>query len=273
MLLPRILTALVGAPLLLVLIHLGSWPFLLLCTGAAALSLHEYALMLRLGGRPIQAWPCVLGGGALAFSVGLGRAGGLGALGGDLSGLVVAVLLLVVMGAEMAASERSLERAALTVFGAFFIGWTLAHMALLRELRPHGEGLTYLLFVTIWTADSAAYFVGRSVGRRRLAPTISPGKTWEGAAAGFAGAMLAVLLGRAWFLRDAFGPGVAAALGALVGVIGPVSDLSESVIKRAVGVKDSSSILPGHGGVLDRFDALLFCLPAVYFLARALKVG
>ena len=265
MLLPRVLTALIGAPLLLLLIHLGSWPFLAFCIGAATLSLYEYAVILRIAQKPIQPVPTVVGGAALALAVGLGRAPGVSALGGDTAGFILAALLLIVMCGELFAREHSLDRAATTMFGVLFIGWTLAHLALLRDIRPFGEGLTYLLFVTIWISDSAAYFVGKSLGRFKLAPRVSPGKTWEGAAAGFVAAVLAVLGGRSWFLKDALSLPLAIALGILIGIVGPVSDLAESVIKRAVGVKDSSSILPGHGGVLDRFDSFLLTAPLMYY--------
>lgn len=265
MLLPRVLTALIGVPLLLILIHLGSWPFLAFTVGVVSLSLYEYAVMLQIGGRRIQLWTTVIGGSLLALTVGLGRPGGMSMLGGDLTGTILAGLLLFLMMREMFAKEHLLERAALTIFGVFFIGWTLAHLALLRELRPYGERLTYLLFVTIWISDIAAYFVGKTLGARKLAPRVSPNKTWEGAAAGFIAACLTVFLGRAWFLRDAFGAKTAIALGVLLGIVGPVSDLAESVLKRAVGAKDSSSILPGHGGVLDRFDAFLLTTPLMYY--------
>lgn len=265
MLLPRVLTALIGAPLLLILIHLGSWPFLALCAGTAFLSLYEYGLMLRLAGRPVRLWMTAAGGTLLSLAVGLGRPGGVGALGGDLSGSVVAVFLPLLMACEAFGGDTSLDRAALSLFGVFFIGWTLAHLALLRDLRPFGEGLTYLLFLTLWISDSAAYFAGRSLGSRRLAPKVSPQKTWEGAAAGFAAAVAAVVLGRELFLTEALGRKTAAALGVMIGIVGPLSDLAESVVKRAVGAKDSSSILPGHGGVLDRFDSFLLTAPLMYY--------
>lgn len=265
MLLPRVLTALVGVPLLLVLIHLGSWPFLLFNVGVVFLSLYEYGLMLRLGGRKIQLWATIIGGSLLALVMGLGHPAELSMFGGDLTGAVLAMILLLLMTREMASKEHLLERAALSLFGVIFIGWTLAHMALLRESRPYGERLTYLLFVTIWISDIAAYAVGKNIGRTKLAPRVSPGKTWEGAIAGFIAACLTVCLGRAWFMPAAFGPKAAIVLGLMLGIVGPLSDLAESVLKRAVGVKDSSSLLPGHGGVLDRFDAFLLTTPLMYY--------
>ena len=265
MLLPRVITALIGIPLLLLVIHLGSWPFLAFSVGVVFLSLYEYGLMMRIGGRRIQLWPTVIGGSLLCLAVGLGRPGGVGTLGGDLAGAILAIFLIFLMLREMIGKEHSLDRAALSLFGIIFIGWTLAHLALLRDLRPYGEGFTYLLFIAIWVGDIAAYAVGKNFGRIKLAPRVSPGKTWEGAVAGFIGACLTVFLGRTWFLGNALSVKTAFALGAMIGIVGPVSDIAESVLKRAVGVKDSSSLLPGHGGVLDRFDSFLLTAPLMYY--------
>lgn len=264
MLLPRALTALLGIPLLLGLIHLGSIPFTAFVVAAALLALYEYALLLRLSGRGVQPYITVLGGGLLALATALGEPGGCATRSAlpelALSGLVIGVMLR-----EMFRGQRSLERAALSLFGALFVGWTLAHLALLRDLRPDGERWTYLLFLLIWITDTAAYAAGTALGSRRLAPAISPGKTWEGAAAGLAAALAAApLLGKA-LLPSPLAWNVALALGLLIGVMGQLSDLAESVIKRAAGVKDSSALLPGHGGVLDRFDSFLLTTPVLYY--------
>lgn len=264
MLLPRALTAAVGIPLLLWLIHLGSLPFLAFVTGVSVLALHEYGLILWLGGRGVQRLTAALGGGALSAAVALSGSGGLpaarGLAGAALTGLVLATVLR-----EMLRPDHSLDRAALTLFGPLFIGWTLAHLALLRDLRPDGERLTLFLFLAIWLMDTAAYAAGRTLGRRRLAPGLSPGKTWEGAAAGLAAVALFAGLSRPWLLPSSFGPAAAVGLGLVVGVLGQVSDLAESMIKRAAGVKDSGRLLPGHGGVLDRFDSFLLSAPAMYY--------
>lgn len=266
MLLPRVLTALVGIPFLLYVIHVGSLPFVAFVTAVATLALYEYALLLWLGGRGIQRVTCVVGGGLLALTVALGSPGPGRAMQGGLAGLVITALVLASILREMLRKEHSLDRAALTVFGALFVGWTLAHLALIRDLRPHGEGLTFLLFITIWIMDSVAYFVGRSFGRHKLAPAISPGKTWEGAAAGFVAGVAAVLVARRFWLADALPLPAAATLGVLLGVVAQASDLAESVVKRAVGAKDSSNLLPGHGGVLDRFDSFLLAAPMMYYV-------
>lgn len=264
MLLPRLLSAVVGIPLLLFFIHLGSLPFLAFVAGTAVLALYEYGLVLWLGGRGVQRFNAAAGGGLLALAVGLGGRGG-GPRSGDLGWAVLALLTLWVVLREMFRREHSLDRAALTLFGAVFVGWSLGHLALLRELRPHGERLTLFLFLTVWITDMAAYAAGRGFGRRPLAPRISPKKTWEGAVAGVAGALLFSAAAERTFLGEALGLKAALAAGLLIGVLGQLSDLAESVVKRAAGVKDSSDLLPGHGGVLDRFDSFLLTAPLLYY--------
>ena len=266
MLLPRVLTAVVGIPLLLYLIHAGSLPFLLFVVGVAVVALYEYALLLWIGGRGVQRLTTVVGGGLLALAVALGSPGPGRAMQGGLPGLIITGLVLVSMGREMLRREHSLDRAALTLFGTLFIGWTLAHLALLRDLRPGGEAFTFLLFVTVWIMDTAAYAAGKTLGRNKLAPTISPGKTWEGSAAGFVAAVATVMIAQRFWLSGMLGPLRAAVIGVMLGTVGQASDLAESVVKRAVGAKDSSNLLPGHGGVLDRFDSLLLAAPMMYYM-------
>lgn len=254
MLLPRVLTAAVGIPLLLFLIHWGGVSYALFVVGVAALSLYEYGVILSLGRRKVQSANVVVCGSALALSA---------AFGGPL-GLVASAVVALVMLREMAAREHSLDRVSLTLFGAMFLGWMPAHLALLRDLRPDGERITFMLFVAVWAMDCAAYAVGKAWGSRPLAPALSPKKTWEGAAAGSAAAMAVV------FGFHAAAPGMmslrrALLMGALIGVAGQLSDLAESLIKRAVGAKDSGTLLPGHGGVMDRFDSFILSAPAVYY--------
>lgn len=256
MLLPRVLTAIVGIPLLLFLIHVGGVAFSIFITGIAALCCYEYALVLRLGGRPVQFVPTVLVGAALAACAALG-----GPLGLVLTGGVALVALV-----EMFSKVHSMDRAALTLFGAAFAGWMPAHLALIRDMRPHGEAFLAMTFVTVWCMDTAAYAVGKSMGKHPLASVLSPKKTWEGAVGGFAAALLVCALFSRFVLKEALPLPWALAIGAVIGVTGQVSDLAESMVKRDAGIKDSGSLLPGHGGVFDRFDSFILCAPAVYYV-------
>jgi phosphatidate cytidylyltransferase len=160
------------------------------------------------------------------------------------------------------------QRIGLSILGILYIGTFGAAVGLLREL-PHGIFWVLVLLASTWLNDTFAYFFGHWFGRRRLAPMISPGKTIEGLMGGFLGSFVGFLV--FWCLLEnplSLGQGVFLVL--LVGIAGPLGDLSESLIKRSFGVKDSGNIIPGHGGMLDRIDALLFTAPVVYFYAKYL---
>ncbi len=254
MIFPRILTALVGVPLLLFLIYHGGLAYTAFVVAVSILCLYEYGVILTLGRRPVRPWLCVLGGAATAACVALGLPAQL-----PLAALIAAALI-----SEMAARQSSLERAAYTVFGAAFLGVMPAYLGPIRDFGALGKGLSFFLFACVWSADTAAYAAGKAVGAHPLAPVLSPKKTWEGAAAGFLAALAAAA---AFFLLSAKAVSLAQALalGAVVGVFGQISDLAESLLKRSVGVKDSGALLPGHGGIMDRFDSFLLAAPIFYY--------
>lgn len=171
--------------------------------------------------------------------------------------------LLVALLCSSIPPEHRFKDMAITAFGVVYVGFTLSTLASTRSL-PAGEFLVFFVALVTWAADTGAYYAGTLWGKHLLAPSISPKKTIEGAFGGFALAMGTSLLARAWFvphlpLLDA------ALLGLLLTGSGLLGDLSESAIKRRVGVKDSGGILPGHGGMLDRLDSLLFTAPTFYY--------
>ncbi len=200
----------------------------------------------------------------------------------DLVGLALLLTIMGTLGSELPGKqhEGSLVAWALTFSGAVYIGWTFAHFVLLRALsaplastalgrlrvEPGAAWIAFALLVT-FASDTLAYFVGHAVGQHRMAPSISPGKTWEGAIGGLAGAVCAGAI-----IAALFGLPLASWQGALVGGIGGIAgqagDLAESLLKRQVGVKDSGYLIPGHGGLLDRADSLLFTVPTIYYLVR-----
>lgn len=148
-----------------------------------------------------------------------------------------------------------------TVAGTTYLGALLASFVALR-MRPNGLYWVALAVITTWVTDSGAYFVGVSLGRRRLAPRLSPKKTWEGAIGGW---VIGVIGGTAlglWLLKLSLV--IAIILASTLCLLAPLGDLAESMIKRQMGVKDSGRLIPGHGGMLDRLDSLLFVLPATY---------
>ncbi len=266
MLLPRILTAAVGIPLFIYVIRLGSIPYMAFIVGLAILSLYEYALILWVGGRRVARVLTVVGGACIALAVSLDGAGRFAAGGVGLLHITVTAVIVSALVSELARREHSLDRAALTVFGTLLIGWTLGHLVLVRDLSPNGEAFTLMLFVAVWTTDSFAYFAGRTFGRHKLMKVISPKKTWEGAVVGLFGAVAAVWLARKFFMADILSPAAAVGLGVLIGTLGQLSDLAQSLVKRAAGAKDSSKLLPGHGGVFDRMDSFLLLTPVYYYV-------
>lgn len=159
--------------------------------------------------------------------------------------------------------EQSLRDGALTLFGVLYLGLTLGALSMTR-LLPGGEWLIFFLLLVTWASDTGAYYVGTLYGRHRLAPTISPKKTVEGLVGGWFGAILVAYGARWWFLPDL--PNLdCLILATLLTITGLWGDLTESAMKRSVGMKDSGGILPGHGGMLDRLDSLLFTAPVFYY--------
>ena len=188
--------------------------------------------------------------------------------------LTGAVLVTLGLGLRRPDLKGRIEGMAVTLFGVLYVGWLSAHLVLLRELpwragMPYADGASYVLlaFLLTWSCDTAAYTVGRIFGRTRPWTRISPRKSVEGAIGGLVAAVVAAFVGRAWFapflsLLDA------AVLGLGVGVFAQVGDLVESMLKRDARHGDSSDIIPGHGGVLDRFDSLYFAAPLVFYYLK-----
>jgi phosphatidate cytidylyltransferase len=181
---------------------------------------------------------------------------------------VVFTLLWYMLGVTRTAPTMNL---AVSVFGVAYVG-LLGSFAALILTFPNGVGVLIGVVLVVALNDAAALLVGRRLGQRPLAPDISPGKTVEGM---MGGAVVSIIAG--WLVLGIIGihpwsPGTGIALGVLVAVFAPLGDLCESMIKRDLGIKDMGSVLPGHGGLLDRFDSLLFVLPAAYYLCRLLEI-
>ncbi len=169
--------------------------------------------------------------------------------------------------------EQSLRDGAMTLFGVLYLSLTLGTLSMTR-LLPLGEWLIFFLLLVTWASDTGAYLVGTLCGRHRLAPKISPKKTVEGLVGGLIAAIIAGYAARWWFLPELSGLDCLI-LATLLTITGLWGDLTESAMKRSVGMKDSGGILPGHGGMLDRLDSLLFTAPVFYYyvtMASRLRV-
>ena len=255
-------TAAVGLPVLAGAVLLGGVWFSALAAVAAALGAAEISRMAaNRVGRPAAplaaAWAAALVGGGHFLAVGESMLLVSAAVGGlwVASGCVWAL-------ARLRSKDRMTDWA-VTAAAAVVTGGPLSHAPLIRELADGADWVFVVLLVT-FAADSGALFAGKAVGRRPFAPTVSPSKTWEGAAGGFVCAV-AASVGLDYAFDLAVGPAEAAALGALMGVAAILGDLAGSRLKRAAGVKDSGSLLPGHGGMIDRVDSIVPNLMLVYY--------
>jgi phosphatidate cytidylyltransferase len=257
--LSRIVVALVGLPIVLGVVYLGGWWVFALAAVAASISLHEYWLLAR----PLAPLaPAGYVGAALAL-VGA-EVGGVGwTLGGLLTTFALAFALKAISEARAAATIAISG----TVMGAVWVGGGLACLILMRELPEHGRLAAFTVLLAVWAGDTFAYFGGRLLGRHKMAPSTSPGKTWEGFVVGSAATIFITFV--ALYNQEFLTIGESIALGVVVAVAAPLGDLFESLLKRDMDVKDTGTLLGGHGGMLDRIDALLFAAPAAYFTILA----
>jgi phosphatidate cytidylyltransferase len=254
----RVLVALVGLPVVLGMVWLGGWWLFGLVAAAAVVAVHEFVTMAR-PLRPLA--PAAYIGTILAL-VGAQEGGVVWMLGGFLTAFLVAFALNAV------AETRAPSTAAIgaTVLCAAWIGFGLGHLLLLRKMHDQPQLLAFTVLLTVFGADTFAYFAGRLIGRHQLAPTVSPGKTWEGflvgSLVGLFISFVALYSDRDHYLQI----WQAVILGLVVVLAAAIGDLFESMLKRDMQVKDTGRLLGGHGGVLDRIDALLFASAAAFYL-------
>jgi len=264
----RVLTALVLVPLVLLLVLKGPYWLITPIVGAVAeLALWEYLALADAASAKTPRIASVLAVAAL-FVVTYWRPELLTPL---LGGITLALLIVCAFRSPL---KQVLPDTAFAVFGVLYIGLSLTTLPLLSQ-QDNGPSLLIFLFLVVWAGDIAALYIGRTWGRKKLAPAISPGKSWEGSVASMAGslAVTGLLLWLSTFLQahgiaDLSYPGSLLhwlALAAILNVAAQVGDLVESALKRGAGVKDSGSLLPGHGGVLDRIDALLIAAPVLWY--------
>jgi len=258
--LSRVLVVVVGLPAVLGLVWLGGWWLWGLAAAVGLIALHEFYVMAR----PLR--PLVLAGytGLVLTLLGEQLGGTIWMLGGFLTTLALAFLLK-----GISETRQSLTVAvATTVAGTAWVAFGLAFVLLLRAIPEHGRLAVFTVLLAVFAADTMAYLVGQLIGRHKLAPVLSPGKTWEGLVASTITALLVPFF--ALYHQDFLTIGESLVLGAVIAVAAPVGDLFEYAVKRDLGVKDSGRLLAGHGGMLDRLDAPLFAAVAAYFTILAL---
>ena len=272
----RIVTAAALIPAVVAIIWWGSTGLVAALAGLVAILavLEFFALGEHMGFHAYRTWTCVAALAIFAEQWSAARADSLRSLADWIQigrePRVTLDLVLVAFVLGMAAIALATRRAlaevlpAVSLSAGALIFIVVPFSAVVRLDGPANIGRQLLLFtlVVVWVGDTAAYFVGRAVGRTKMAPQLSPGKTWEGAAANVIGSLAVGVIFSRWIQID---PLHMVAMGGLASVAGQAGDLLESAYKRSAGVKDSGTILPGHGGVLDRIDALILAAPAVWY--------
>jgi phosphatidate cytidylyltransferase len=268
----RILTALVALPILIasILIPQLWWLFVLLAFAAMALGLYEFWLLAKKRGIKVDTSVSAFGAiGLFAcfFFDGPTK-------GADLLLLIVVGFVIVALVAEMmrgAPFDKMIQQASATILGTFYLFLLGGHLVALRMGFEQSPKLsTHLLsffFLILMGSDTGAYFAGRAFGKHKLAPKISPGKTWEGFVGGMIASFGFAVLAHYWFFPE-LPLKWALPLAAVMNVLGVVGDLVESALKRGSNEKDTAKLLPGHGGFLDRLDSLLFNAPLLYYFAK-----
>jgi phosphatidate cytidylyltransferase len=259
----RILVGAVLLPGVLGLVYLGGWWLWALTLVAGLIALHELYRLTR----PLR--PLALAGFAGLL---LALAGAqLGGVTWMTAGFLATLLFAFVLKGVSDTRQSLTVAIGTTVLGVAWVALGLAHALLLRSIPGHGRLAVFTVLLAVFAADAAAYFTGLLIGRHKLAPTISPGKTWEGLAGGTVVAILVPFF--ALYHQHFLNVGESIALGIVIAVVAPLGDLFESAVKRDMNVKDTGRLLAGHGGMLDRIDALLFASIASYYLVRAFGWG
>jgi phosphatidate cytidylyltransferase len=264
----RVITGVVGVPIVVLAIWFGQpWPWFTLLIAAAALAgTYEFYRLTGFGRREPLLYLGLFWALALVLSPQYSSPG--------LLPLVIAATMLIslIMLLFRPSRETAFRSWAWAIAGALYIGWMLSYWLNLRGL-PDGRNWVYLAMLTTFANDTGAYFIGRAKGKHKVAPAISPAKTWQGAAGGLISAIPAALviaivlesISARFGTPFAFEYWQIILLGLLVSLFAQLGDLVESLLKRNVGVKEAGSLLPGHGGILDRFDSLIFVGAIAYY--------
>jgi len=263
MLAERLVVVIILIPIIVGLVTLGGWVYYLFIAFMLGLAAWEYNRLFRQGGYTPSAVVLIGGTVLLVLARAAGQFNG--------SEIALSLLVMVAMAVHLFHYERGEENAAsnfnITLGGLLYLGWLGAYLISLRQL-PQGEWWLLTVFPASWLSDGGAYFIGSRIGRHKMMPRVSPKKSWEGYLGGILTATLGTaLLGWLWHLRAPIvTPLKGALLGFVLSVLTPLGDLGESMLKRQFGVKDTSNILPGHGGVMDRIDSWLWAAAIGFYI-------
>ena len=266
----RVIVAVLAVPLILAVCYFGKYYFLAFALGIALLSFYEFSLMAKTKGMNLNLWAGILG---IIFIV-LNQYFHFPVNNYHFLILYAVIICLVELFRNNGSAIQNLSG---TLFGVIYMGLFAASLVGLREFyTPFGEQyfkggfLIISVFVSIWICDSAAYYGGTALGKHRLFLRVSPKKSWEGALFGFVFAVLTMIAAK-FILLDFLDWNTIIVLGVIVGIIGQLGDLVESLFKRDAQVKDSSNIIPGHGGIFDRFDSILLTSPVIFLYLTYVK--
>lgn len=271
MLLYRVLSAIVGIPVLLYLFWYGGIPLLVFISIIAGLGMLEINRLWNKMNVGMWLPGALISGILMVVSSYLGNGISVNTvqLSGEflLGAVVFFALIINIFYLVKAYPSFTFTDMAVTVFSSLYVSWLISHLLYLRQLSS-GFHFVLLVLAATWSTDTFAYFVGMNFGKRKLAPVLSPNKSIEGAVGGIFGSLFAsILIG---YLNPQMPISGYAVVGILIGTIGQIGDLAESALKRMAGVKDSGNIIPGHGGILDRFDSLLLTAPVAYYVIRVI---
>ena len=254
----RVISAAVALPILIFCLILGGWVFKIGILAVTAIALYEYIHVYKKSDYKVISY--VLWLGYLINLITLIYAKS------DLYMLpLISLIVILCMSMPVFTQKFNVISSALTAIGYIYIINFFTMLIYIREFPVKGYKLIWLVFIIAWCCDTCAYYSGRFFGKRKLCPLVSPKKTIEGSIGGIAGSVIGVMIW--WFINPNIGFAwyQVLILGLIGGAISQLGDLSASVIKRFVNVKDYGNIMPGHGGILDRFDSILFTIPVVYY--------
>ena len=268
MLRARVLSALIMIPVVIALIYIGGIPWAIGIAVAGAIAWGEMSRLLQ---RSDFAVDRIVGLSFVLLAIAEAYARGAGLIQVDLLRPLLALLIIAsLINALYDRSEHPTHNWAINVASALYLGFMLGHFVSLRQ-RPDGLQWVFFALAMTWIGDTAAYFIGSAFGKRKLWPRISPKKTWEGLAGEIAACMVAGPLLGGWLVGIAAWQGLL--IGLLIAILGTFGDFAVSLIKRMARAKDSSGLIPGHGGLLDRLDSLMFTFPLVAYFALIVAGG